>query len=192
VDIEQSRQEELSSIEFTYRAVPLNIIDNGHTIMINYLPGSFIQVSGKQYELKQLHFHHPSENTIDGKRLDMEAHLVHMSKDGSLAVVAIFLQKGAGNEFVRQVWEHLPKEKNHAEILDDLMINAAALLPDHRAYFTYPGSLTTPPCTENVTWYVLKDAASVSAGEISRFAELYPDNSRPVQPLHGRVVEASK
>jgi carbonic anhydrase len=192
VDIGQSREANLSPIKFAYQSVPLDITDNGHTIMINYPPGSFIQVSGKQYELKQLHFHHPSENTIDGEARDMEAHLVHMDEAGSLAVVAVFLQKGDGNEFVQQVWKHLPNEKNHPEHVDKVTINATDLLPAHRAYFTYSGSLTTPPCSENVTWYVLKDAVDVSAGQVGRFADLYPNNSRPVQPLHGRVVEASR
>jgi carbonic anhydrase len=170
----------------------LDIIDNGHTIMINYAPGSFIHVGNKQYELKQFHFHRPSEEEINGKRYDMVVHLVHVAQDGSVAVVAVLLQEGENNPLIHELWNDLPKERDKDQRLDNIQINAAILLPADHGYYTFSGSLTTPPCTENVTWYVLKNPVTVSAAEIEAFSKLYRHDARPTQPLYGRVVQESR
>jgi carbonic anhydrase len=122
----------------------LDIIDNGHTIMINYAPGSFIHVGNKQYELKQFHFHRPSEEEINGKRYDMVVHLVHVAQDGSVAVVAVLLQEGENNPLIHELWNDLPREKDKDQRLDNIQINAAILLPADHGYYTFSGSLTTP------------------------------------------------
>jgi carbonic anhydrase len=170
------------------------MIDNGHTIEINYEPGSFITVGDKRYELLRFHFHKPSEEQIDGKSADMVAHLVHRSADGKLAVVAVLLESGSINPLIRTLWANLPhlKPKGTETVFDTVSINVADLLPKDRGYYTYTGSLTTPPCSEGVTWFVLKGRTSISADEIARFARLYPMNARPVQALNGRPVEVSK
>jgi len=192
IDIRKPRKADLPPLQVDYKPSPLHIIDNGHTVMINYAPGSFLHVGGKQYALKQFHFHRPSEEHIDGKAYDMSLHLVHADEQGNLAVVAVLLQRGAENALVEELWSDLPNEKDHEEQLDKVEINVKALLPSDLRYYTFPGSLTTPPCTENVTWFVLEQPVTVSAAEIQRFGKLYRHNARPTEPLFGRVVLESK
>ena len=192
IDIRNPRKADLPPIQVNYKPSPLHIIDNGHTIMINYAPGSFIQVGGKQYQLKQFHFHRPSEERINGKAYDMSLHLVHADEQGNLAVVAVLLERGKDNALVEELWSDLPKEKEHEEDLDNVQINVKALLPSDMSYYTFPGSLTTPPCTESVTWFVLEKPVTVSPAEIQRFEKLYRHNARPTEPLYDRVVLESK
>lgn len=184
-------RESLPAITFAYQSSPLRIIDNGHTIQVNYAPGSFIDVGGRRYQLVQFHFHKPSEEQIDEKSYDMVAHLVHKDSEGRLAVVAVPLAKGHASALIDSLWRYLPAEKNKETEVDRVAINVADLLPENHAYYTFTGSLTTPPCTEGVTWFVLQHPASVSAEEIARFGAIYPMNARPVQPLNGREVRAS-
>jgi carbonic anhydrase len=192
VDIRNPQKVELPPIQFDYKPSPLHIIDNGHTIMINYAPGSSIRVGDKQYTLKQFHFHRPSEEKINGKTFDMVAHLVHADQDGNLAVVAVLLEKGNNNALIRELWNDLPKEKEKEELLDTITINVTALLPEDRGYYTFSGSLTTPPCSENVTWFVLKHPVAITDDEIEQFTKLYRHDARPTQPLYDRVVLESK
>jgi carbonic anhydrase len=192
IDIRNTRKADLPHIQFDYKSSPLHIIDDGHTIMINYGSGSYISVGGKTYELKQFHFHRPSEEKIRGEGYDMEAHLVHADQEGNLAVVAILLQNGVQNPLIHKLWDHLPKEKGKEEVLDSVEIDVAGLLPEDRSYYTFPGSLTTPPCSENVAWFVLKHPVAASAAEIEQFRRLYPNNVRPTQAQYDRVVLESK
>ena len=182
---------DLPKVEFRYKPSKLKIIDNGHTIQVNYAPGSFIRVGDRQYELVQFHFHKPSEEKVNGKSFDMVAHLVHRGAGGKLAVVAVLLTAGdKDNALIKTLWDNLPKTKEAEAAVDAVTINAADLLPENRAYYTFTGSLTTPPCSEGVTWFVLQHPTNVSAGEVARFGSLYPKNARPVQPLDGREVKA--
>jgi carbonic anhydrase len=192
IDIRNPQKADLPPIQFHYTPSPLHIIDNGHTVMINYGPGSSISVGGKEYALKQFHFHRPSEEKINGKGFEMVAHLVHQGSDGNLAVVAVLLQKGNDNPLVHELWNDLPKEKEKEEVLNSVEIDLSTLLPADRGYYTFPGSLTTPPCSENVTWFVLKHPVTVSTAEIEQFSKLYRDDARPTQPLYGRVVLETK
>jgi carbonic anhydrase len=192
IDIRNPQKADLPTITFDYKPSPLHIIDNGHTIMINYAPGSSIRVGEKQYTLKQFHFHRPSEEKINGKAYDMVAHLVHADQDGNLAVVAVLLEKGDNNPLIRELWNDLPKEKEKEELLDTITINVANLLPADTGYYTFSGSLTTPPCSENVTWFVLKHPVAITAEEVEQFAKLYRHDARPTQPLFDRVVLESK
>ena len=192
IDIHNPQKANLPAIQFDYKPSPLNIIDNGHTIMINYSPGSFITVGGKRYELKQFHFHRPSEEKINGKGFEMTAHLVHVDEKGNLAVVAVLLEMGEDNALIHTLWKDLPKEKEKVESEKDVQIDADGLLPPDHSYYTFSGSLTTPPCSEDVTWFVLEHPVSVSAAEIEQFSKLYRNDARPTQPLYGRVVLESK
>jgi carbonic anhydrase len=194
IDIRDSvaKKSALAKIAFDYIPSPLEIVDNGHTIEVNYAPGSFITVEGKRYELVQFHFHKPSEEKINGKSADMEAHLVHKGADGNLAVVAVLLKTGPSNKLVETLWKNLPREKDRETAVAGVQINAADLLPVHTAgYYTFTGSLTTPPCSEGVTWFVLKNPTSISNAEVGRFAKLYPMNARPTQPLNGREIRTT-
>jgi carbonic anhydrase len=192
VDIRNARKADLPPIQFDYKPSPLHIIDNGHTIMVSYVPGSSISVGDKKYAFKQFHFHRPSEERINGKHYEMVVHLVHQDQEGSIAVVAVLLQKGDDNSLVHELWNDLPKEKEKEEVLNGVQIDVGKLLPVDRGYYTYPGSLTTPPCSENVTWFVLKHPMTVSTTEIEQFSKLYRDDTRPTQPLYDRIVLETK
>ena len=192
INITHAEQKDLPTLEFSYHPAPLSVIDNGHTVQVNYAPGSTLKVGDKTYELVQFHFHHKSETAIHGKHSPLEAHLVHKDKDGNLAVVAVLLQEGEANPAVATTWANIPAVKEKAVSPTAVEIQAIQLLPANKRYYTYAGSLTTPPCTENVTWLVMVDPVTVSKEQIAKFAKLYPNDERPVQPLYGRAVLESK
>ncbi len=122
----------------------------------------------------------------------MVAHLVHKNSNGALAVVAVLLKQGSQNPLIQTLWTHLPGEKEKEKVVDKASINAASLLPRARAYYTFPGSLTTPPCSEGVRWYVLVNPTEVSEQQIARFGKIYSVNARPVQPVNGRRINVSQ
>ena len=192
IDIHGAKTADLPAIEFHYRPSPLAVIDNGHTIQVNYAPGSWIEIGAARYDLVQFHFHKPSEEKIDGKAHAMVAHLVHKNAEGKLAVVAVLLDVGGANAMIDSIWKNLPKKKEKQTLVADTTVDASALLPKDHGYYTFQGSLTTPPCSEDVKWLVLKAPMKVSDGEIATFAGIYPMNARPTQPLNGRLVEVSK
>src|SRR5258705_942180 len=192
IDIRHTERADLPAIQFDYAPSPLTIVDNGHTVMVNYERGSFITVGDHRYQLTQFHFHHPSEEHINGKGFDMEIHLVHEDASGNLAVVAVLLKPGKVNPALQIMWDHLPKEKDKVATVEGVLVNAADFLPVNRGYYTFVGSLTTPPCTEPVTWFVLKTPEQISSGEVQVFARLYPHDTRPTQKLEGRVIRESK
>jgi len=192
VNIVGAQSADLPAIQFEYKPSALRIINNGHTIEINYAPGSFIRVGDKRYELKQFHFHHPSEETIKNKRFPMEVHLVHSDADGNLAVVSVLLEEGSANPLIETLWRLAPKTAGPEKMDDTLQINVADLLPANRRYFTFAGSLTTPPCTEGVGWFVLKAPVTISKRQVATFAAIYPYDERPTQSLNGRTVLVSK
>lgn len=185
-------REALPALQFYYRPTPLRLVDNGHTVQVSVEPGSYLQVGKDRYELVQFHFHHPSEERMDGKQYEMIAHLVHRNSKGQLAVVAVPIHTGGENALLASVWSHIPKHKEQEADVKGVTVNPAALLPTNHGYYTYEGSLTTPPCTEGVRWMVLKSPITASKDEITTFAALYPNNARPVQKLNGRQVLATK
>ena len=188
----EARKGDLPPLLFDYRPSPLRIIDNGHTIQVNYAPGSSIELDGTQYELVQFHFHKPSEEKIDGKSHAMVAHFVHKSPEGKLAVVAVLLDKGGANGLIDSIWKNLPTAKEKEVLVTNVTIDAANLLPESKGYYTFQGSLTTPPCSEEVTWLVLKTPVKIGDGEITAFGKIYPMNARPTQALNGRAVQATR
>jgi carbonic anhydrase len=192
IDIHSAKVADLAAIKFDYKPSALKIIDNGHTIQVNYAPGSSIDVDGARYELVQFHFHRPSEEKIDGKSFAMVAHLVHRNSAGKLAVVAVLLDQGGASELIETRWKNIPHEKGKEVSVANVVINVTKLLPQNQGYYTFQGSLTTPPCSESVTWFVLKAPLAIAQDEIVAFSKIYPLNARPVQPLNGRVVQATK
>jgi carbonic anhydrase len=192
IDIQNAQEAPLEPIQFEYKASPLKVMDNGHTVVVNYAPGSFITVAGHRYELKQFHFHHPSEEKINGKGFPLVIHMVHADADGKLAVVGVLLDPGAAQATVQAIWDHLPKEKKVEAAAEGVTVNAADLLPANRGYYTFMGSLTTPPCSENVTWFVMKTPGSVSEAQVETFSQIYPMNARPTQPVGNRTIKVSK
>jgi carbonic anhydrase len=191
IDIQDGARLDLEPIKFEYRPAPLRIIDNGHTVQVNYAEGSSITVSGVRYDLKQFHFHKPAEERVNGKVYDMVVHLVHQSADGRLAVVAVLMEAGPPNPFVASLWPSLPLESGREFSQPEVVIDLNNLLPDPRSYYAYMGSLTTPPCTEGVLWLVLKTPVSVASDQVGIFGKLYSMNARPVQPANGRLIKES-
>lgn len=185
IDLTGAEPGDLSEIVFEYAPSPISILNNGHTIQVNYESGSGIVLDGTRYELAQFHFHHRSEHTVDGSGFPLEMHLVHASADGALAVVGVFLEEGGANEALAPVWRGLPAEAGPAAVIEG-MVDAAALLPEQRTTWRYPGSLTTPPCSEGVAWQVMTHPVTASREQIEAFSALFPVNNRPVQPLNGR------
>ena len=192
IDIKDAKKAALPALKFSYHAAPLSIIDNGHTIQVNYPPGSTLTVGEKLYTLKQFHFHHPSEEHVNGKDFPLVAHLVHADAEGHLAVVAVLFAQGTANPLIETLWSNLPSEKEKPQDLPSVSIQVQDLLPNEHGYFTYTGSLTTPPCSEGVTWYVLDSRATLSPQQVATFAKIYPKNARPIQPTNGRAILQSE
>jgi carbonic anhydrase len=194
IDIRSAEKADLPAIRFEYKSGPLNIINNGYTaVRVDYLhSGNFLVVGDKRYELKQFHFHRPSEEYIHGKPYDMVLHLMHRDSDGKVAGVAVLLKAGSPNATIQQLWKFMPKTAGKLEEIPGVEVNPANLLPHNTGYYIYQGSQTAPPCTEGVTWFVLKTPMEISAEQIDAFAKLYPHDVRPVQPLNGRIVKESR
>lgn len=190
IDIRGAKAADLPAIRFEYRAEKPTIVDNGHTVQVNVAPGSAIEVGGERFELLQFHFHKPSEERIDGQAHDMVVHLVHRDGAGHLAVVAVLLDRGSENPLLAALWQRLPQAKGQ-EVRLDLELDATALLPADLGYYTFRGSLTTPPCSENVRWFVLKRPTTLGESQLATFGKLYESNARPVQPLHDREILAT-
>jgi carbonic anhydrase len=183
----------LQPIEFHYMSASVELENTGNTVIVHVKPGSYIIANGVRYDLQQFHFHHPGEEAVNGKLTDMDAHLVHKSADGKLAVVAVRLSESAGdaNATLATLWQHLPTTPGATDKVSD-MINPGGLLPADRGYWTYMGSLTAPPCTEGVRWFVFEQPVSISRSQLRAFAMLYRINSRPLQDKNGRKIEANE
>lgn len=175
-------------IDIEYHVLPMaESANNGHTVQTNLSGGNGnrILIAGQPYELSQFHFHAPSEHTVDGHGVEMEFHLVHKDAAGALAVLAILLEPGADSPFA-PLLTALPATAGSTTRIGP--VDLRTLLPADRAQFRYTGSLTTPPCTEGVSWTVLRTPISVSRAELDRYRSLFHHSNRPVQPLNGRQV----
>lgn len=191
IDIRDGIRVNLEPIKFFYRPSRFRVIDNGHTVQVTP-GGSSLSLLGKRYELLQFHFHRPSEERVNGKSFEMVIHFVHKSEDGKLAVVALLLDKGKEHPVIQTIWNHLPLEKNEEIAPPGLSIDLAQLLPEIRTYYTYMCSLTTPPCSEDVLWLVLKQPQHISPEQLAIFARLYENNARPIQPSFSRLIKESQ
>jgi len=191
IDIRDGFRLQLEPVAFGYQPSAFRVVDNGHTVQVNLAPGNFIEVLGRRYELQQFHFHRPSEERIAGRQFELSVHLVHRDAEGRLAVVAVLLERGAAQPLVQLVWNNLPLEKGEEQAAR-VPLDPTLLLPPERGYFTYMGSLTTPPCSEGVLWMVMKQPVPVAPEQIEIFSRLYPMNARPVQPGGGRMIKESE
>jgi carbonic anhydrase len=196
IDIRNPRKAHLPRLRFEYKSEPVGyVVNNAHTIRVNYHDapgtGSFLMLGNRRYQLIQFHFHHPSEESIAGKRYDMVLHLMHRASDGDVVGVAVFLRPGRANPTLQRILDHMPATEGQLAV-PGVAVNPAGMLPRDAGYYRYMGSVTAPPCTEHVRWLVLKTAVEISAAQIKAFASLYPDDARPPQPLNGRIVEESE
>ena len=190
IDISKSQPTSLPRIKFGYGPSQIDLVYNGHTVEEVEDHQSSIEVDGKKFVLQQFQFHSPSEHTIDGQHFDMEMHLVHKSGDGEIAVVGVLIEEGTDNAAFDQVWDYLPSAENR-ERKERVTVDAATLLPASHSYYRYTGSFTTPPCTEDVLWMVLKSPVELSTEQIKTFRAIIEGNNRPVQPLNDRTVAVS-
>lgn len=188
IDIVNPTPAELLPITFNYRPTSLKIHNTGNTIEVAYQEGSWIQVDGTKYRLLQFHFHAPSEHTVAGDLYDMEMHLVHGSEDGTLAVIGVLIKSGSTNTAFNTLWHHLPSVPGESAQVNDVVLNASDLLPTTKHTYRYEGSLTTPPCSEGVKWFVLTTPIEMSQSQIAAFKAILYGNNRPVQPLNGREL----
>ncbi|MDP1734967.1 MAG: carbonic anhydrase family protein [Sulfuritalea sp.] len=191
IDIREGIKVNLETIRFDYKPTQFRIVDNGHTLQVTVGEGMAMHVMGKRYELIQFHFHRPAEERVNGKLYDMVVHLVHKNDEGQLAVIAVLLEKGAEHPLIQTLWNNMPLERE-MEVTPAEPIDLMKLLPEIRSYWTYMGSLTTPPCTEGVLWMVMKQPLQVSPDQIAIFSRLYRNNARPVQPANGRLIKESR
>ena len=190
IDIASAKQNaSLPEIHFSYSPKDVPVENNGHTIEADYagINGNSISYDGTTYNLLQFHFHAPSEHTIAGSGYPMELHLVHQAKDGAMLVVGVWLnpQGNEKNAALQKVLDHIPTPP--AEHGEAHGLNAGALLPNQsdsnkNNYYTYTGSLTTPPCSPGITWLVLTTPLTIARGQWETFQKYYSDNARPVQP----------
>ena len=179
---------ELTPIMFNYNAGSSEILNNGHTVQVNAVVGSSISIDGVQFDLKQFHFHAPSENLIDGESFPIEAHLVHADKNGNLAVVAVMFTEGKASTLLEKAWAQMPHMAGEKIALTSAIL-PADILPKYRNYYRFNGSLTTPPCSEGVRWLVMKHAVTASKHQIEQFTHvMHHPNNRPVQPVNARPV----
>jgi carbonic anhydrase len=181
---------DLPELVFEYHGTPVNETNNGHTIMLKVTPGNYLEVPEKnqRYQLLQGHFHSPSEHTIDGQHFAMEIHLVHSNEEGQLAVVGVMVEEGEENAMLNRIWSFMPEQVGES-IQSSLTVFEAGVLPPTRNYFSYAGSLTTPPCSEGISWVVLREPLTASVEQIDRFKErLGPSTNRPVQPQNARLI----
>ena len=169
-----------------YKPGPLKIINNGHTIQVNVVPGSKIRIDGKAFDLLQYHFHRPSEEHINGKPSAMVIHFVHKNESGELAVLGVLLQEGNENPGIKTLWSYAPPKEGPEVAPDNVAFNPTNLLPREMEFFHYDGSLTTPPCTEKVKFFILKSQVNISKDQITQFP--FKMNARPIQALNDRKI----
>jgi carbonic anhydrase len=177
-----------TSLRIVHHDHVADVVNNGHTIQVNYSEGDRLTVGGRAYQLVQYHFHAPSEHTVNGKQFPMEMHLVHTNAEGQLAVIGVLIVEGAHNAAFDPIWANLPVTKDVENHLEHVKVDVDALLPKARTTYRYEGSLTTPPCSEGVKWFVMTTPIALSKAQIGAFTALFHGNNRPVQPLNGRPV----
>ncbi len=188
IDLSSDQTRDLSGIGFAYRPTTLAIVNNGHTVQVDHHGDSYVSIGRWPYRLRQFHFHSPSEHTIDGQYADVEMHLVHQDGQGRLAVVGVMIESGEHNPAFDEVWQRLPNQVGNPQVFEDAYIDPDGLLPDDRNFFHYNGSLTTPPCSEGVSWFVMSSPITMSPEQIAQFKQIVDDNNRPIQQRYGRVL----
>lgn len=184
-----AKQKLEEEIHLNYEEAIFSVKNNGHTIQANSTSvDNSLMIEDEKYNLKAIHFHSPSEHQLNGQYFDMEAHLFHESEDGDLAVIGLFIKSGEENELLAEMWEEMPADGNEAAKILQNPINLKQLLPEEKSMFQYVGSLTTPPCTEGVNWFILEQPIEMSNEQINQFSSIFLQNNRPIQKLNNRDV----
>lgn len=190
IDVRGTLNARLPPLSFNYHSNALSVLNDGHTIEVAYEPGSSMRAGAARYELKRLRFHVPSEHRLGGVGADMEVHLEHEDAAGHLAIVAVGFKAGQRmNSTLSKIWEAMPLRTGEINFDHQTGINAVFLLPAERSYLVYEGSLTVPPCTEGVQWFLLTQPVEIAGSYIEKLLRVIGPNVRAVQPLNDRVVE---
>lgn len=187
VNINSPEEVSFSLLQTSYQKATVHVFNNGHTIQVDVPEGNSLSLDKDTYQLVQLHFHVPSEHLINGKSYPMEMHLVHQNSEGKLAVLGVMFEEGEGNPTIQRIWDYIPSQtgKDNSR---DLLLNISNLIPTNKSYYSYMGSLTTPPCSENVGWLVMQGTNIISAAQIEQFIENVGMNARDIQPLNDRTI----
>ncbi|WP_295956528.1 carbonic anhydrase [Rhodoferax sp.] len=188
IDETNTLQGPAEPLQIRYQPSGAMVLNNGRTIQVDVVGDNTLTVRGATYKLYQIVFHHPSEERVNGRAFAMVAHLMHRDVDGQVAVVAVLLDPGQANALINKVWTYMPLDTGDRVRMPAGLLDLNELLPQDMRYYQFMGSLTTPPCAENVLWMVLKQPVQISPEQLRLFSQLYPANARPVQPLNGRVV----
>jgi carbonic anhydrase len=188
IDFKKTFRAGRSKIELDYHVSELVIENNGHTVKISYPPGSYLRVGDSRYKLLQFHYHAPSEHTENGRFHEMEIHFVHQDERGALAVIGVFVDEGMENLALREIWDHLPRDSRPKRTISKEIINARDLVPEDAGFYRYMGSLTTPPCSEGVNWFVMKRPIYASREQLDKFRSIMNGNNRPTQPVNQRLI----
>ena len=188
IDISKTTKASLTPLNIYYDVKAKTFLNNGHTLKAEMKDGAVLYIDGKRFKLIQFHFHTPSENTINGEYFPAEAHFVHSTKDGELAVVSVMFKIGKSNPAFQKLVNNIPAKTGEKNNICKENLKAKDLLPSSLEYYRFNGSLTTPPCSEGVRWFVLKTPVEVSAKQIKAFEKVMGKNNRPLQPINARVI----
>lgn len=188
INIQKAISAQHHELDLSFTQSRQEIVNNGHSIQINVEQGNTLKLDNDIYTLQQFHFHSPSENEINGKAYPLEAHFVYKSKSGALAVLAMMFDEGKNNSELGNAWSQLSEKLNSPEQLKTI-VNLKTLLPESFKYYKFTGSLTTPPCSEDVSWLVIEQPEEASKEQILAFRKIIKhDNNRPIQKSNGRVI----
>ena len=188
INIDKFIQAELPRLTYAYSPSPLSVSNTGRSVQVNYAPGSHLTLDEKVFELQSFQFHTPSEHYLDGAPYPMELEFIHKAEDGAMAIISVLVKVGAHNPVIEGIWQNVPAA-GQSKSVDSVGLSAEDLMPEDKSYYTYEGSLTSPPCTEGVVWYVLKEPIEISEKQLTAFQGVFPVNARPIQPLGGRTIQ---
>lgn len=188
INITSTIEADLPALTINYQASNVELVNNGHTIQANIKgENTFTNDAGK-FDLLQFHFHAPSENTINGKSFPLETHFVHADEKGNLAVIGVMFEEGEENKTLATLWNKMPEKVKAKQALSG-MLQSLSLMPSSKDYYRFNGSLTTPPCSEGVRWFVLKQPIQASKAQINQFRQVMGgDTNRPVQAVNARII----
>jgi carbonic anhydrase len=183
----------LAPLQFHYVAGAVTVENTGNLIVVHVNPGGYLVADGVRYGLEKMEFHRPSETAVRGKLTDLDVELIHRSAEGKMAIVEVrfTMDRGDPNATMAGLWEHLPTTAGASEKVAG-PVNPGGFLPGDRGYWTYTGSLSTPPCTEGVRWFVMQQELSASREQVRQFSGLFRMSSRPLQDTHGRKIEGNE
>lgn len=176
----------MPKIDFFYDVVALNVVNNGHTLQVNNKEANYFSVNGKDYQLLQLHFHTPSEYTIDNEKFPLEAHFVHQDSEGALGVIGVMMKVGNANTEIDKILKIAPSKIDVKTAENS--IDLAKLLPADQHYYRFMGSLTTPPCSEGVNWFIMRSSIDISQKQLEQFQLIMSNNARSLQQQNNRLI----